>query len=57
MRKVTHDKQEVKILKIKTIRTTKELKEFETNCNTVFLKNGVDIYVPSFCRLLRRTGG
>ena len=55
-RKITFDKKEIKILKIKTMQSSIELKELEKNCNTIFYKSGFDKFVPPFCRWLRKTG-
>ena len=55
-RKIILDKNKVKIIKIKTIKTSKYLCELENKCDNIFLKKGFNRFVPPFCRWLRKTG-
>ena len=55
-RKVTLDKNEVKIFKIRTIKSSKQLSELERNSKNIFIKDGFEKFVPLFCRWLRKSG-
>lgn len=55
-RKISLDKDEVRILKIRTIKSSEKLIELEKNCDNIFIKNGFYKYVPVFCRWLRKSG-
>lgn len=56
IRKITLDKNEVKIIKIRTIKSSQELIDFENKCSNIFIKEGLEQSVPVFCRWLRKTG-
>ena len=50
------DKEDIKIFKIRTIKTSKSFKEKERRSENIFNKSGYEEYVPLFCRWLRRSG-
>ncbi len=56
IRKITLDKNEIKMLKIRTIKSSGKLVEFENKCSDIFIKDGLEQFVPIFCRWLRKTG-
>ena len=56
VRKITLDKSEIKIFKIRTIKSSRSLFELETKCSNIFLKHELEELVPIFCRWLRKTG-
>ncbi|OGU32842.1 MAG: hypothetical protein A2057_11620 [Ignavibacteria bacterium GWA2_35_9] len=60
-RKITLEKKSVQIIKIRTIRNRIEIpfssfKEVERISNNVFIKEEYEMYVPLFCRWLRKSG-
>ena len=55
-RKISLDKKGFKIIKIRTIRNSKEFLELECNSTEIFIKAGYDKFVPAFCRWLRKSG-
>jgi lipopolysaccharide/colanic/teichoic acid biosynthesis glycosyltransferase len=55
-RKITLDKEEIKIIKIRTIRNSLQFLELKKLSQDIFFKNNYVRYVPSFCRWLRKTG-
>ena len=55
-RKITLDKNEIKMLKIRTIKSSGKLIEFENKSSDIFIKDELEQFVPVFCRWLRKTG-
>ena len=60
-RKITLEKKSVQIIKIRTIRNRigipfSSFKEVERISNNVFIKEEYEMYVPLFCRWLRKSG-
>jgi exopolysaccharide production protein ExoY len=55
-RKVALGKREIKLIKIRTIKNSKQFKKQEDACSQIFYKSGYVKYVPLFCRWLRKTG-
>ena len=55
-RKISLDKKKIKIIKIRTIRDSKQFLELKNLSNEIFFKSNYAKYVPSFCRWLRKTG-
>ena len=56
VRKITLDKKEIKVIKIRTIKSSKNVIELEEKCINVFIKSEFKQFVPFFCRWLRKTG-
>ncbi len=55
-RKISLDKKGIKIIKIRTIRNSKQFLELKKLSQKIFFQNDYMRYVPSFCRWLRKTG-
>lgn len=55
-RKLTLDKNNIRIWKIRTIRETDKFKQLEYSTNNIYNKYEFAKYVPTFCRWLRRSG-
>ena len=56
IRKITLDKNEIKIFKIRTLKSSQQLIELEKKSDNIFLKSDFDKYVPIFCKWLRKSG-
>ena len=56
IRKLALNKKEIKIIKIRTIKDSKLFRQLDDVSSQIFFKNGYAEHVPSFCRLLRKTG-
>jgi lipopolysaccharide/colanic/teichoic acid biosynthesis glycosyltransferase len=56
LRKITLNKNEIKIFKIRTLKSSKQLIELEKKSDNIFFKNDFDKYVPLFCKWLRKSG-
>ena len=55
-RKISLDKKEIKIIKIRTIRNSIQFLELKKLSQEIFFNKNYLMYVPSFCRWLRKTG-
>ena len=55
-RKITLEKNGIKIFKIRTVRNTKRSNKLEESSRDILLKKEFKEYVPWFCCLLRNTG-
>jgi lipopolysaccharide/colanic/teichoic acid biosynthesis glycosyltransferase len=55
-RKLSLDKKGFKIIKIRTIKNTKDFLELERMSDDIFVKRGYEEYIHAFCRWLRKTG-
>jgi len=55
-RKITLEKQRVKIFKIRTIKRSKQFIEIERSPSNIFYKEDYNEHVPLFCKWLRKTG-
>ena len=55
-RRITLDKQRIKIYKIKTIKDSLLFRELEKNSKEVFEKNEYEDFVPPLCKWLRKSG-
>lgn len=55
-RKLTLDKKNIKIWKIRTIKENANFKQLEKSTNEIFNKPGFEKYVPAFCKWLRQSG-
>ncbi len=55
-RKISLDRKGFNIIKIRTIKNSKQFLELEKGYNKIFFKKEYEAYVPSFCKWLRKTG-
>ena len=55
-RKISLDKKGFRIIKIRTIRYSKQFLELESKSSDIFIKQGYEKFVPPFCRWLRKSG-
>ncbi|MFZ0454102.1 MAG: sugar transferase [Ignavibacteriaceae bacterium] len=55
-RKISLDKKGFKLIKIRTIRNSKQFLELEDKSSEIFIKEGYENFVPPFCRWLRKSG-
>jgi len=55
-RKISLDKKGFKIIKIRTIKNSKQFLALDSNSSDIFIKVGYDKFVPPFCRWLRKSG-
>ncbi|OGU33647.1 MAG: hypothetical protein A2068_10225 [Ignavibacteria bacterium GWB2_35_6b] len=55
-RKLTLEKKNIKIWKIRTIRETDKFKQLETSAKNIYNKHEFEKYVPLFCKWLRQSG-
>lgn len=55
-RKLTLEKQNIKIWKIRTIKESENFRNLESKTKKIFTKPGYEQYIPPFCRWLRKSG-
>ena len=55
-RKLTLEKKNIKIWKIRTIQETDKFKQLENSTNNIYNKHEYEKYVPTFCKWLRQSG-
>lgn len=55
-RKISLDKKGFRLIKIRTIRNSKQFIELESKSPDIFIKQGYEKFVPPFCRWLRKSG-
>ncbi|MEJ2613787.1 MAG: sugar transferase [Ignavibacteriaceae bacterium] len=55
-RKISLDKKGFKLIKIRTIRNSRQFLELESKSHAIFIKEGYEKYIPPFCRWLRKSG-
>jgi lipopolysaccharide/colanic/teichoic acid biosynthesis glycosyltransferase len=55
-RKISLDKKGFKLIKIRTIRNSKQFFELESKSHKIFIKEGYEKFIPPFCRWLRKSG-
>ncbi len=55
-RKTSLDKKSFRIIKIRTIKNSKQFLELDSNSSEIFIKGGYEKFVPVFCRWLRKSG-
>ena len=55
-RKISLDKKFIRIIKIRTIKDSKQFRELEQASDKIFIKKEYREFVPAFCKWLRKTG-
>ncbi len=55
-RKISLDKKGFRIIKIRTIKNTKQFQKLDNCSSEIFIKEGYEKFVPPFCRWLRKSG-
>jgi lipopolysaccharide/colanic/teichoic acid biosynthesis glycosyltransferase len=55
-RKISLEKKGFRIIKIRTIKNSKQFFELGSNSSEIFIKEGYEKFVPVFCRWLRKSG-